>query len=653
MFSAPPPARPIAHLTFGLNYYYGRLGVWGYHALNVAIHLANGALVYALGLALFRRVRGSFAPGRLTAEAAPWAALAGAALFVAHPLQVESVTYIAQRANLLAAFFSLSALLLYLRGRSAARFSARAGLWMAAGACWLLALGSHESALGFPLAIALTEWFFGDDLVRRSALRWLRLAVALALGAAVWSLGQARAIALYESLVLLPLPSRLNVAHDLGVTRSLFDPPVTALVLALHAALLGSAAVFARRFRVASFALLWFYLHHALAAYTVLPPIAAEHRNYLPLVGPCLAAGFLLFAALPSRLGLATAVAVFAVATLGAATHARNEVWRSRAALSDDAVAKSPRNASARIERGALLEEQGRHEEALADFREAVRIDPGSARARARLAASLVGFGYAREALPHAREAAALDPTNAAAHAALGRIEAALGEHETAVAAYQRALALGRQPALERRIGDSLLLLGRFEEAISHYRQAIAIDPGDDDARVGAGAALVELGRASDALAYLEEAVESQPNPRYLAHFADALWQQGDHAAALDALSTAVRVAPDWPGATSRLAWMLATIPDAERRDPERAQRIARAALAQLGGPDAALQDALAAALAAAGRFEEARAEAERAAEQASADRDAALAAAISARARGYARREVWREPPRPFEANP
>ena len=145
-----------------------------------------------------------------------------------------------------------------------------------------------------------------------------------------------------------------------------------------------------------------------------------------------------------------------------------------------------------------------------------MRLDPRSARARARLAASLAARGREREALPHAREAVALDPASAAAHTALGRIQAALGELEPAVASFARALELGRQPGLERSLADTLVRLGRFEEALPHYRAAIASDPGDDDARTGAGAALVELARAREALEYLEPAVESQPNPRYL-----------------------------------------------------------------------------------------------------------------------------------------
>ena len=98
----------------------------------------------------------------LSDEAAPWAALAGAALFAAHPLQVEAVTWIAQRGSLLAALGSLAATLCYLRARGAGR-RARALWWTATGACWLFALGSREAAVALPVAIALCEWLFGGD----------------------------------------------------------------------------------------------------------------------------------------------------------------------------------------------------------------------------------------------------------------------------------------------------------------------------------------------------------------------------------------------------------------------------------------------------------------------------------------------------------
>ena len=626
-------AEPIAQLSFGINYRLGRLDVHGYHAVNAALHFACALLMYALGLALFRRA------SALPAEVSPWAALAGAALFAAHPLQSEAVTWLARRAVLLAALFSLGALLCYLGARAAPKRARRVGLYAASAVCWLLAIGSREPALALPIAIALCEWLRAGDAVRRRTA--FAGAVALCAGIAVQR--QAQAIALYESLLVWPLPARQSIVHEPSVALG--------IALVLHAAILGGAVVAARRFRVIGFGVLWFYLWHAVAAIGAAPPLAAEHRNYLALAGPALAFAWLIYAALPRGLGIATAVAVISVALLGAATHARNEVWRSAEALWDDAVAKSPRDAAARLERGALFEQAGRAEEALADFREAAKQAPHSARARVALAAHLAYRGRAADALPYALEAAALDSNSAAAHAVLGRIQAALGELDPAVKAFERALALGGGPSLERSLGDTLVRLRRFEEALPHYRAAIAGDPGDDDARTGAGAALVELERARDALAYLEPAVESQPNPRYLAHFADALWQLGDAQSALDAAAMAVRVAPAWPGASSRLAWMLALAPAAERRDPARALRIADAALER--GPDPLLLAARAAALAAAGRFADARADAERASAHAREAGDRALADSLAAHAASYARNQPWRDPPRPFEASP
>src|SRR5262249_15245756 len=162
----------------------------------------------------------------------------------------------------------------------------------------------------------------------------------------------ASALALYEGLVVLPAPARLSLAHDLATS-----PLARGGAIALQVALLAAGAASARRRPVLSFALLWFFAVHAGEAAFAPPAIAAEYRNYLALVGPALGAGFALFAALPRGLGLATALSVFAVCALGTATHARGEVWRSPDPLWDDAVTKSPNSATARLERGALLEQ--------------------------------------------------------------------------------------------------------------------------------------------------------------------------------------------------------------------------------------------------------------------------------------------------------
>jgi protein O-mannosyl-transferase len=603
------------HVLRGLDAAVRHLGVRSDHAVAVALHALVALLVFALGRALLAR---------------PWAALAGAALFAAHPLQVEAVILDAQRATLLAALFGLAAIHCYVRGRT----GRRAVWWPIAVACWLLALDARASAIAVLPAIALCEWLLRGGGARGA------LAFAAALFAAIAWLGIAPALALHESLVVWPLPARMNAAHEIGGSAL--------AALALQALLLGAAVAGARRYRVVSFALLWFLLQHAVAAAVEAGSPAAEHRNYLALAGPALGAAWLVYAPLERRLGLATALAVFAAGALGVAADARVALWRDPFALWDDAVNKSPHSALARIERGALFDERGRGDEALADLEEAVRLAPDSALAHARLAACLASFGRTDEALAQAREAVALDPGDAASQAWLGALEMKLGDPAAAAAAFEQSLAVKPSPDLERRLGDALVLLGRFEDSIGHYDAALARDPGNDEARTGAGAALVELGRAQDAIPYLEAAVESQPNPHYLVHMADALWQTGDQVSAIDMVQVAVRFGSEWHGATSRLVWMLA-VTTGDRRDPERALRVADAALKRANS-DAILLDARAAALAALGRFDEAAAQAQSAAEAAA---DPAFAAAIRERAASYVRREVWRDPPRPFEPSP
>ena len=91
--------RPLVEFTFALNYHFGKLRVFGYHLVNLLIHVANGILVFFLSLLLLRKLA---EPDRQTACLA---ALFAAMVFIAHPLQTQAVTYTAQRYTSMAAFF--------------------------------------------------------------------------------------------------------------------------------------------------------------------------------------------------------------------------------------------------------------------------------------------------------------------------------------------------------------------------------------------------------------------------------------------------------------------------------------------------------------------------------------------------------------------
>jgi hypothetical protein len=161
------PNRGVAYLSFALNHRLGGSEPTGYHAVNIALHLLNAALLYSLVVAAFRAPR--LARSRLAAHAST-VGLIAAALFVAHPLQTQAVTYVVQRMTSLAAFFYLGSVVLYARWRQLGPERSR---WLRAGAytgvlaCAVLAMKTKEIAFTLPFAIALYELTFYEADGRR------------------------------------------------------------------------------------------------------------------------------------------------------------------------------------------------------------------------------------------------------------------------------------------------------------------------------------------------------------------------------------------------------------------------------------------------------------------------------------------------------
>jgi tetratricopeptide (TPR) repeat protein len=650
----PPVRRPVAHLTFGLNHWLGGYQVTGYRLFNLAVHAANGLLVYALALGVYRRLgarRDAAGPRLAPGDVAP-AALAAALLFVAHPLQIQSVTYVVQRMNSLAAGFYLAALLLWLRAASRPNAAARTGLRSAAVACGLLALGSKEIAVTLPLAVLLYQawWVHPHDrdwLRRRLPLLILLLAAAgagllyfagsaryrdLDFSAGERLLTQARVVWLYLSLVVLPLPSRLNLLHTIEPSRSLLDPPSTLLALAGLVAIGGWALWGRRRWPLASFAILWFLLHLALESSTLPLRMIFEHRTYLPLAGLVLWLPHVAFARLGRRRAW-PAVALLLV-PLCAATLLRNETWRSWETLWEDVVAKSPEDPLAQMQRATLLALDGRYAEALTAVDESIRIDPRAARPRGLRGAVLTALERPEEALRAFREAQRLAPRDPQYRARAAETLVALGRLDEAAHELEAALELRADEDWVHRLGRIRQQQGRTDEAIALYQQAAAMNPRHQQAREDAGLLLAEQGRPLEAAASFREALALGPSAELHARLGGALWEAGRYREALDELEASLALEPVSP-ATRELAWMLATCPDPDLRDPERALRLLRT-LPEQGG-SARLLDTWAAALAAAGRFEEAVTTADRALVRAREAGDLARARAIEARRALYA----------------
>ena len=91
-----------------------------------------------------------------------------------------------------------------------------------------------------------------------------------------------RVVIFYISLLVLPHPSRLNLDHDLPLSLSLIDPITTILSLALIAGLIGLAFAVARKERLLSFCILWFFGNLVIESSVIGIELIYEHRIYLP-----------------------------------------------------------------------------------------------------------------------------------------------------------------------------------------------------------------------------------------------------------------------------------------------------------------------------------------------------------------------------------
>jgi tetratricopeptide (TPR) repeat protein len=635
---SPSSSRPVANISFALNYYFGKHDVWGYHAVNIVIHLLCSVIVYFLALATLRRVTPT-ENTRPEPSVAHWIALSAALIFVSHPIQTQAVTYIVQRMTSLCTLFYLAALLLYIYGRETER-PARPWAWWAGGlACWLLALGSKQIAATLPLVVLLYEWYFFQDLSTRwvkknakyglLALGLFALAASVYLGDQPWQrfaavydqryftlserlLTQLRVVVFYLSLLVYPHPGRLNLTHHFSTSQSLLDPMSTLLSLIGLCALLGLAIGLARRQRLVSFCLLWFFLNLVIESSVIPLEMVFEHRLYLPMVGVALLAARLMYALAAARPGwaIAATASICLLFTLGA--YQRNHDWRDALTLWTDAVEKSPKHARAQYNLGTAFHERGQVEKAVIHYSKAVEQKRNYHEAYVNLGNAKRDLGRFRESLAHYQEALVIQPRSAKAHNGLGVILLHLGNVENAAVHFRKAIRLGEELGEElaeayTNLGIVLGMQGHYEESIAHHEKALRIASGFAEAHLNLGEALRGAGRLDDAVARYQLAVKLKPElAEAHINLAVVLGSLGRYEESISHYREALRHRPDSAKAHINYAWALATCPEAHIRDGRRALEHAKRAKRFLGEEYPWVLVTLAAANAEVGNFKEA-----------------------------------------------
>jgi tetratricopeptide (TPR) repeat protein len=549
--------RPIANLSLALNYAMGGLDERGYHWWNLAVLIASALLLFGI----VRRTLVSLKQTR-SADAL---ALVSASIWLAHPLLSETVDYVTQRTESMMGLFFLLTLYAAIRARQA-RHTVR---WQAISiAGCALGMATKESMVVAPVAVLLYDRVFEFPSMRDAvrARGWLYAGLAASwveLGALMWRwprstvgtaavspwvylLNQIQMIARYVGLAVWPQ----SLVADYGLPRPLVAADVLpqALLLLL---MIGGAMVALVRWPAIGFLGAMFFL--TLAPTSSVVPIAsevgAERRMYLPLAAFVVLAvslGWIVLERLrsgwPTRsraiLYAAMCAAGVVVVALAVRTAFRNREYATPMSLWESVVARRP-HGRARFALATELVGENRHDEAIAQLREAVRDFPD---ARAGLGTELFAQGRAVEAIE------VLDPFVRANPANPNRIPARL------------------------LLGQALLAQGRLDEGASQFTAVLDVDPNSISAKQGMAAASrilaarhLEKGGAAQAEAAARDALRFDPGDAEAHNLLGvALGSQGQYAEAAQEFRQTLRLNPRHPSANNNMERALAMF----RRSP-------------------------------------------------------------------------------------
>ena len=520
--------RPIASLTFALDYAVGVHRVWGYHATNLAIHLLAALTLFGIvrRTLLTERMRDQF--GSHSAALA----LAVALVWLVHPLQTASVTYVVQRVESLMGLFYL--LTLYCAIRANEDYAQRWWIAGAAAAC-AAGMGTKEVMVTAPFMVLLWDVIFAPrsgwsrrwPLYASLAATWAIVAVLAAgaprarsvgFGFAGWPwwrylLTQAGVITHYLRLTIVP--TSLVLDYQWPPVQSILEVvPQLTLVVVLFVSTVWAVV---RRLPL-GFAGAWFFgiLAPSSSVLPIVTEVAADHRMYLPLaaivsliviggyalVSRKIPAGVLAFAA-------GGVVVVFAILS-----NARNRDYQSSDGIWLDTIQKRPLNTRARDYYGSVLLSRGEFANAEPHLRVVVQANPDFVAAQSDLGAALCGLGKLEEGLSHLLQAVAIRPDYWPAQQNLGEAYAFQGQLWLALKHFASALA--QQPNNVPLLNRTAWILATAPndyirngaEAVVSAERAVRLTHRHDVASLDTlAAAYAEVDRFDQAIAVGEEAV--------------------------------------------------------------------------------------------------------------------------------------------------
>ncbi|MFA5355879.1 MAG: tetratricopeptide repeat protein [Candidatus Omnitrophota bacterium] len=478
--------RPFQMVTYMIDYALWGLNEFGYHLINLILHIIVSLCIYWMVTALFEQRVVAF----LTSL-----------LFIAHPAHVEAIASISGRAEPLVALFMLVMVILYSKQLS----SGSRKLYALTLLSFVCALLSKENALIAPLLILLYHFTFTKKIkpglflsILAVSLSYIIIRISVLSRLLTESLlpytpdartffsripGFFSALVFYLRILVLPFDLRV----DYGSRLFRFSDPAVIIGMAITVFLTVYAFKRRRKDKLLFFSVIWFYITLLPSAniYKINESFMKEHWLYIPSIGFFLVLARSLVSLYGSRLKAAAVFSTVALLCFYSYLTARQNVYWSDPIVFMKRSMQYSDNYVFYEQLGLEYYNRGNFKEAADYYKEAIRRVPGNSRL----------------------------------YEALGVCYKALGRYKDAIAAYQRLL--GMRPAESSayyELGDLYDKAGEASEAVKAYSKAIELSPAYLEAHNNLAALYADTGEVKRAITLWERAVEIDPDFA-IAHF--------------------------------------------------------------------------------------------------------------------------------------
>ncbi len=519
--------RQIPNLTFSLNYSFDGYNVFGYHLLNILIHLFNSIFIFYLVLKLFTtRILSVNYLQKYKFQFALFTAI----IFAVHPIQLQAVTYITQRMVSLAILFYLLSIFFYLNARLSNN-KYKIFYLILCFISFILGVYSKEIIFSLPIALIAVEFYFIRDQNNKINKKYLFTLIAITLTTAIlffskyglpkqaeapdhltYLLTQIYVQLIYLKLLLLPLGQHLY--YLIPIQGSFWSVNVMAGLFVFIVMFFIIFKAF-RNHRLISFGILWFYI--TLSVESSIYPLKFllfEYRLYPALFGFSLITVYLFFL-LINKIKLSTIQICLSLIALvfGYLTFQHNKVWKDPITLWTNNVIESPYNKEAHKNLGIELMLKGRMREAFYSFTKSIELDSSYAEPYAHRAVILSEYPSFQKALNDANNAIILDSSKALYFNNRGFLYQSVGNYNQAIIDFHKAIEL--EPTYDnafKNLSVAYYFTKNYSKAMIYANKSLQLDSSKADYFNNRGNIYFALNNFTNAEKDFYKALNLQPN---------------------------------------------------------------------------------------------------------------------------------------------